>query len=137
VSDTVKDMSEAGKAYGITADLTDRTAAEAVCRQLAAEHEDATLLVNAAGLFLPKPFLDHDGADYDSYQELNRAIGSARGHAGQLRRLPPAWPDGTSATRPHPPGIRWPGGSQPGPFERDEVDFPPNRPGLLPAHQSA
>jgi NAD(P)-dependent dehydrogenase (short-subunit alcohol dehydrogenase family) len=47
---------------------------EAVCRQLAAEHADATLLVNAAGLFLPKPFLDHDAADYDSYQELNRAI---------------------------------------------------------------
>ena len=30
--------------------------------------------MNAAGLFVPKPFLDHDGADYDSYQELNRAI---------------------------------------------------------------
>ena len=30
--------------------------------------------MNAAGLFLPKPFIDHDGADYDSYQELNRAI---------------------------------------------------------------
>jgi hypothetical protein len=33
--------------------------------ELAGEHGDATLLVNAAGLFLPKPFLDHDGADYD------------------------------------------------------------------------
>jgi NAD(P)-dependent dehydrogenase (short-subunit alcohol dehydrogenase family) len=74
VSDTVKELSKSGKAYGITADLTDRSAADAVGRQLAAEHEDATLLVNAAGLFLPKPFLDHDGADYDSYQELNRAI---------------------------------------------------------------
>ena len=30
--------------------------------------------MNAAGLFVPKPFLDHDGADYDSNQELNRAI---------------------------------------------------------------
>jgi len=48
--------------------------AERVCQQLAAEHADATLLVNAAGLFIPKPFLDHDGADYDSYAELNRAI---------------------------------------------------------------
>jgi hypothetical protein len=34
----------------------------------------ATLLVNVAGVFLPKAFLDHDGAHYDSYQELNRAI---------------------------------------------------------------
>ena len=58
----------------ITADLTDRMQAERVCRQLAAEHADATLLVNAAGLFVPKPFLDHDGADYDSYAELDRAI---------------------------------------------------------------
>ena len=63
-----------GAAYGITADLTDRMQAERVCQQLADEHSDATLLVNAAGLFVPKPFLDHDGADYDSYAELDRAI---------------------------------------------------------------
>ncbi len=52
----------------------ERRAADEACQQLAADHADATLLENAAGLFLPKPFLDHDGADYDSYQELNRAI---------------------------------------------------------------
>jgi NAD(P)-dependent dehydrogenase (short-subunit alcohol dehydrogenase family) len=74
VADTVKELSESGTAYGITADLSDRMSAEAVSGQLAAEHADATLLVNAAGLFLPKPFLDHAGADYDAYQELNRAI---------------------------------------------------------------
>jgi NAD(P)-dependent dehydrogenase (short-subunit alcohol dehydrogenase family) len=74
VTDTVKELSESGTAYGITADLTDRMAVDAVCRQLGAEHADATLLVNAVGLFLPKPFLDHTGADYDVYQELNRAM---------------------------------------------------------------
>ena len=74
VADTVKELSESGAAYGITADLSDRMAAEAVSGQLAADHADATLLVNAAGLFLPKPFLDHTAADYDVYQELNRAI---------------------------------------------------------------
>jgi short-subunit dehydrogenase len=42
-------------------------------QQLAAEHADATLLVNAAGFFIPKTFLDHDGGFYDSYLELNRA----------------------------------------------------------------
>ena len=41
-------------AYGITADLTDREQAERVGRQLADEHADATLLVNAAGLFIPQ-----------------------------------------------------------------------------------
>jgi NAD(P)-dependent dehydrogenase (short-subunit alcohol dehydrogenase family) len=75
VGGAVKELSESGSmAYGITADLSDRMAAEAVCAQLAADHADATLLVNAAGLFLPKPFLDHDGADYDSYAEFDRAI---------------------------------------------------------------
>jgi NAD(P)-dependent dehydrogenase (short-subunit alcohol dehydrogenase family) len=45
-----------------------------VCRELAAAHADATLLVNAAGFFIPRPFLDYDGAFYDSYLELDRAI---------------------------------------------------------------
>src|SRR5215469_5528248 len=74
VDDTVQALAKEGSAYGIAADLTDRMQAERVCQQLAAEHADATLLVNAAGLFIPKPFLDHDGADYDSYAELDRAI---------------------------------------------------------------
>ena len=62
VDDTVKTLAKDGKAYGITANLADREQAERVCRQLADEHADATLLVNAAGLFVPKPFLDYDGA---------------------------------------------------------------------------
>jgi NAD(P)-dependent dehydrogenase (short-subunit alcohol dehydrogenase family) len=74
VNDTAAELSRNGKAYGIAADLTNRTEAERVRQQLADEHADATLLVNAAGLFIPKPFLDHDGADYDSYLELDRAI---------------------------------------------------------------
>ena len=74
VEDTVQALAKGGPAAGITADLTDRMQAERVCQQLADEHADATLLVNAAGLFIPKPFLDHDGADYDSYAELDRAI---------------------------------------------------------------
>lgn len=74
VDDTVRTLAKDGKAYGITADLADREQAERVCRQLADEHADATLLVNAAGLFVPKPFLDYDGASYDAYLELDRAI---------------------------------------------------------------
>src|SRR5215831_7518308 len=74
VEDTVQALARDGKAYGITADLADRDQVERVRQQLAAEHADATLLVNAAGFFLPKPFLDHDGAFYDAYLELDRAI---------------------------------------------------------------
>ena|SRR5579863_5666762 len=74
VDDTVQMLVKDGTAYGITADLTDRMQVERVRSQLADEHADATLLVNAAGVFLPMPFLDHDGAAYDSYFELDRAI---------------------------------------------------------------
>src|SRR5574341_578469 len=74
VEDTVATLSREGEAYGITADLEDREQVARVQRQLADDHADATLLVNAAGIFTPKPFLEQDGAFYDSYLELNRAI---------------------------------------------------------------
>jgi NAD(P)-dependent dehydrogenase (short-subunit alcohol dehydrogenase family) len=74
VEDTVKELAQDGTAYGITAELTDRDQVERVRRQLAGEHADATLLVNAAGFFIPKPFLDYDGPFYDAYLELDRAI---------------------------------------------------------------
>ncbi len=90
VDDTVQTLAKDGEADGITADLADRQQVDRVCQQLAGEHADATLLVNAAGLFIPKPFLDYDGASYDSYLELDRAIffltqTVARGMVGQGR----------------------------------------------------
>ena len=88
VEDTVQWLAKEGEAVGITADLADREQVERVRGQLANEHADATLLVNAAGFFVPKPFLDYDGASYDSYLELDRAIffltqTVARGMIGQ------------------------------------------------------
>src|SRR5436190_6663840 len=74
VDDTVKELAKDGEAYGITADLADRDQVERVREQLAGEHADATLLVNAAGFFIPKTFLDYDGASYDAYLELDRAM---------------------------------------------------------------
>jgi NAD(P)-dependent dehydrogenase (short-subunit alcohol dehydrogenase family) len=74
VDDTIQILGKDGSAYGITADLADRTEVDRVRRQLADEHADVTLLVNAAGFFIPKPFLDYDGAAYDAYLELDRAI---------------------------------------------------------------
>jgi NAD(P)-dependent dehydrogenase (short-subunit alcohol dehydrogenase family) len=73
VDDTVQTLHKDGQAYGITADLSDRDQVERVRQELAEEHSDATLLVNAAGLFIPKTFLDYDGPSYDSYLELDRA----------------------------------------------------------------
>src|SRR5215470_20107569 len=73
VDDTVKELAKQGSAWGIVADLADRMQVQRVCQQLADEHADATLLVNAAGFFIPKTFLDYDGPSYDAYLELDRA----------------------------------------------------------------
>jgi NAD(P)-dependent dehydrogenase (short-subunit alcohol dehydrogenase family) len=74
VDETVTELGAHGRVVGITADLADRAQVENVRQQLAADHADATLLVNAAGFFIPKPFLEYDGDFYDSYLELTRAI---------------------------------------------------------------
>ena len=74
VEQAVTELSATGTAWGIAADLRDPGELEKVQAQLAGEHGDATLLVNAAGVFKPLPFLEHTAADYDSYLELNRAM---------------------------------------------------------------
>jgi NAD(P)-dependent dehydrogenase (short-subunit alcohol dehydrogenase family) len=75
VDDTVAELEGGGgQAWGITAELTDRSAVADVQHELAEHHRDATLLVNAAGFFVPKPFLEYDAGFYDSYLELNYAL---------------------------------------------------------------
>jgi NAD(P)-dependent dehydrogenase (short-subunit alcohol dehydrogenase family) len=53
-------------------DLTDRAAVSALVAQIDAQTRPIAKLVNAAGTFFPKTFLDHTDADYDSYADLNR-----------------------------------------------------------------
>src|SRR4029078_769630 len=64
-------------------------------------HSDATLLVNAAGFFIPKPFLEYDPQVYDSYMELNYALFFltqtvvkgmiARGEGGSIVNIGSMW----------------------------------------------
>ncbi|KIC46123.1 SDR family oxidoreductase [Tateyamaria sp. ANG-S1] len=56
----------------IQADIGDPASATALVDKINADGTHITGLVNAAGTFAPKPFLDHDGTDYDSYANLNR-----------------------------------------------------------------
>jgi len=63
-----------GQAWGIAAELTDRSAVADVQGALSEQHHDATLMVNAAGFFVPKPFRDYDAEAYDSYLDLNFAL---------------------------------------------------------------
>jgi NAD(P)-dependent dehydrogenase (short-subunit alcohol dehydrogenase family) len=75
VDDAVAELTtRGGRAWGIAAELTDRTAVADVRRTLSEQHSDATLLVNAAGFFIPKPFLEYEAQDYDAYMELNHAL---------------------------------------------------------------
>jgi NAD(P)-dependent dehydrogenase (short-subunit alcohol dehydrogenase family) len=53
-------------------DLHDREQVRAFGAALAAQPA-FDYLVNAAGIFKPTPFWEHTEADYDAYQELNRA----------------------------------------------------------------
>ena len=68
-----KQLAELGKVWAVTADLTSEAGLTSLLKTLDEQHADIDLLVNAAGVFFPKPFLEHSGADYDQYMNLNRA----------------------------------------------------------------
>ena len=76
VDDTVAELRSrgGGEAWGIAAELTDRSAVSDVQRAPSESRGDATSLVNAAGFFVPKAFLDYDAQFYDSYMDLNYAL---------------------------------------------------------------
>ena len=54
-------------------DLADHGAVAEMVQHIDQEPRHIDQLVNAAGVFAPKPFLEHGGPDYDTYMELNRA----------------------------------------------------------------
>ena len=58
----------------VRADLSNLEDLDRVIAAIDAEQRPITALVNAAGTFAPKPFLDHDRSDYDRYLDLNRAF---------------------------------------------------------------
>ncbi len=70
----VEELQADGSVVGERADISNPDERRALSDRLSAQHADATLLVNAAGVFLPKPFLEHAEADYDLYHALNKAI---------------------------------------------------------------
>ena len=54
-------------------DLYDSSAVQSFIEQIEARTTPINYLVNAAGTFNPKPFLEHTSEDYDSYLDLNKA----------------------------------------------------------------
>jgi NAD(P)-dependent dehydrogenase (short-subunit alcohol dehydrogenase family) len=64
-----------GSAAGIErVDLYDWSQVSELCARLDDVGGRIRYLVNAAGAFVPKPFLDHDAQDYDKYMALNRSL---------------------------------------------------------------
>jgi NAD(P)-dependent dehydrogenase (short-subunit alcohol dehydrogenase family) len=62
-----------GKVETVATDLYDAAAVNRLIARIDAEARPIRYLVNAAGYFLPKPFLEHEESDYDAYLDLNRA----------------------------------------------------------------
>jgi NAD(P)-dependent dehydrogenase (short-subunit alcohol dehydrogenase family) len=55
-------------------DLYDAQQVHDLCARLETRRDRIRYLVNAAGTFVPKPFLDHGIDDYDKYMTLNRSL---------------------------------------------------------------
>ncbi|WP_343553787.1 SDR family oxidoreductase [Pantoea sp.] len=62
-----------GEVSLIVADLMTEAGMQHVIARINAEHQDISLLVNAAGVFFPKTFVEHEVSDYDMYMNINRA----------------------------------------------------------------
>lgn len=67
-------LAQLGQVAALTADLGGAQGVQQLLQAIDADHRDIDLLVNAAGVFFPKPFLEHAEADYDQYQALNKAF---------------------------------------------------------------
>nr|WP_223807406.1 SDR family oxidoreductase [Pseudanabaena sp. UWO311] len=65
-------LSQFGDINTWSSDLSDRKQVNQLTERIADELPEVRYLVNSAGVFSPKSFLDHGGEDYDRYLDLNR-----------------------------------------------------------------
>ena len=70
----VAQLSPLGNVSGFQANLYDQQDLSRLINMIDSMDHKIDHLVNAAGYFNPKPFLDHHVSDYDIYMELNKAI---------------------------------------------------------------
>lgn len=72
LEEAVTELSEYGTVVGELANISDPEMRNALIDRLNVNHSDATLLVNSAGVFLPKPFIEYEEKDYDLYLDINK-----------------------------------------------------------------
>ncbi len=73
LEEAVTELSQYGTVVGELANISDPQMRNALINRLNSDHSDATLLVNSAGVFLPKPFIEYEEKDYDLYLDINKA----------------------------------------------------------------
>ncbi|NEO49295.1 MAG: SDR family oxidoreductase [Moorea sp. SIO4A3] len=73
LEEAVTELSQYGTVVGELANISDPQMRNALIDRLNVNHSDATLLVNSAGVFLPKPFIEYEENDYDLYLDINKA----------------------------------------------------------------
>jgi len=68
------ELSSLGSVKTIQLDLSDQTAVESFSKDLGNVAPHLKYLLNAAGYFSPKPFLEHQEEDFDRYHNFNKAF---------------------------------------------------------------
>lgn len=67
-----RDLAKLGTVETELLDLADASAVAEFAQRLPSAYPALTGLVNAAGRFIPRSFVEHTHADYDSYHDINR-----------------------------------------------------------------
>lgn len=101
LEETCKELMPLGRVDIEVLDISDEAAVGAFAERIPTEFADLTGLVNGAGVFLPKAFLEHSKEDYDLYHGLNRgtffltqAVARAmvaRGQGGAIINIGSMW----------------------------------------------
>jgi NAD(P)-dependent dehydrogenase (short-subunit alcohol dehydrogenase family) len=73
LNDAVAGLQKLGKASGLQANLYNSESLQKIINFAAQEDVNISYLVNAAGYFSPKPFVEHTQDDYEIYMGLNKA----------------------------------------------------------------
>ena len=71
---TIGELSELGNVKAVGLDLFDFKEVGNFAKSISKEYPNLKYLVNSAGYFSPKPYLEHSEEDYDLYHNFNKAF---------------------------------------------------------------
>ena len=74
LEETVEELSTLGTVKGVELNLYDFNAVKKFCSEMQINYPRLKFLVNSAGYFSPKAFLEHNENDYDQYHHFNKAF---------------------------------------------------------------